>query len=110
MKTRFGLVFDERDDGVKVWSAECQGCGTMIVGELSPQVVVVQTAEPMPTAQFEQLKAVIGKAWDYAKRSGYPILNGVPGVKIESTIDHGDLQRALEAHAECCGRPRPAAA
>lgn len=100
MKMSFGLVFNERDDGVKVWSAECQGCGVSLFGERVSQVTVVR-ADVHPV-QFYQLKKMVALAWDDAKKTGHPIVINHPDIKVESVHDHGDLQRALEAHAEVC--------
>lgn len=100
MKTSFGLTFSERDDGVKVWSAECQGCGALLFGERVSQVTVVRTAGH--PGRFKELKEMAALAWDNAKRTGHPIVIGGPDIKVESVHDHGDLQRALEAHVEVC--------
>jgi len=102
MKTKFGLLFAERDDGTKVWSAECQDCGTVLVGERYPQVTVLRVDKSLPPAQFEQLKRMAAAAWENARKSGHPVVIGDPRVTVELTFDHGDLQRALEAHADGC--------
>jgi len=106
MKTKFGLVFSERDDGTKVWAAECQGCGELLVGERYPQVTVLRVESGMPPSQFEQLKRIAAAAWDSARKNGHPVVIGDPRIEVEKTVDHGDLQRALEAHAEKCASGR----
>lgn len=115
MKTKFSLVFDVREDGTKVWAAECQRCGGMVVGELYPQVTLVKLAPgspPLSPSQFDQLRQMLRRAWDEARRTGTPIVIADDRFVVESVNDHGDVQRALEAHAEKCGsstRERPPA-
>jgi len=104
--TKFDLVFADRDDGTKVWSAKCHGCESVIVGERSPQVVVLR-AEMLTVFEFDRLKIMIREAWDAARKSGYPIAIPDPRIKLESVVDHGDLQRALEAHAGACPKRKP---
>jgi hypothetical protein len=109
MKTKFGLVFNERDDGTKVWSAECQGCGTVLVGEWYPQVTVIGVKEgssPLSAADFSSLIKQSSATWDRARKTGSPVILGDDRFEIKSTHDHGDLQRALEAHAEKCASGR----
>lgn len=106
MKMKFGLMFDARDDGTKVWAAECQKCGALLVEERYPQVTVVALvpgAEPIPLSQFTEVRQRIHHAWDQARRTGNPIVIMDDRFMIASTNDCGDLQRALEAHAESCG-------
>lgn len=113
MKTKFSLVFSERDDGTKVWAAECQGCGELLVGERYPQVTVLRVSSGMSTPQFEQLMRMAAATWDSARKSGHPVVIGDPRIEVEKTVDHGDLQRALETHADAClprrelSRPEP---
>lgn len=110
MKTKFSLVFDDRDDGTKVWSAECQRCGGLVVGERYAQVTVLRVSPEMPTSQFEQIKEMARGAWNHARETGFPVIIGDSRIEVDKTIDSGDLQRALEAHAAACPKrdlPRP---
>lgn len=109
MKTKFGLVFDDRDDGTKVWSAECQGCGALIVGERYPQVTVISLREgspPMSPVQFDQFRQQARAAWEQTRKTGAPIVIADDRVVVASTHDSGDLQRALETHAGVCPRAK----
>jgi hypothetical protein len=104
---RFDLKFDDRDDGTKVWAARCQDCDALLVGERYPQVTVVRVDESVPPAQFEQLKRMAAAAWDNARKTGHPVVVGDHRIVVDKTVDHGDLQRALEAHADACLRSKP---
>lgn len=104
MKAEFRLLFDERDDGTKVWSAKCQGCGTALVGELYPPVTVV-SLRPDSAPLFEPVDSVrfmIKKAWETARAAGTPIFIPDDRFVVSTVPDSGDLQRALEAHQGCC--------
>jgi len=102
MKTKFGLLFAERDDGTKVWSAECQDCGTVLVGERYPQVTVLRVDKSLPPAQFEQLKRMAADAWKRARETGSPVVVMGHTIEVDAVPDNGDMQRALEAHASGC--------
>lgn len=109
MKTKFSLVFDVREDGTKVWVAECQGCGSLLVGERYPQVTLVKLAEhspPVSSVQFDGIKQQVRVAWEQARRTGNPIVVADNRFVVESINDNGDLQRALEAHSESCDEER----
>jgi hypothetical protein len=72
-KASFILTFDERDDGVKTWSACCSRCAAQLVG-------------------------------DNARKTGHPVVIGDHRIVVDKIVDHGDLQRSLEVHAESCPR------
>lgn len=109
-RTQFGLTFDEREDGTKVWTAKCWNCETMLMGERNPPVTVIslrEGAEPLPPSQFDQFKFMVNKAWEHARSTGRPIVVGDDRFEVKSVPDNSDLQRALEAHAESCpAKPR----
>lgn len=107
MQSQFIITFDERDDGTKTWSATCSSCATSFVGERYPQVTILRVnADDMSTSQFNQLGMAAAAAWKQARESGTPVIIGDPRIMVDKTIDHGDLQRALEAHAEICSAMR----
>jgi hypothetical protein len=108
MKTSFGLTFNERDDGVKVWSAECQRCGKVIVGERNHPVTVVSVDGHVSPVDFARLKEQLTRAWDRAQQDGRPIIHD-KSVTIK-THDSGTMQQALDAHADTCGSEIPTAA
>lgn len=103
MQSQFIITFDERDDGTKTWSATCSSCATSFVGERYPQVSILRVnTDDMPSSHFEQLKKTAAAAWKQARENGTPVVIGDPRIVVDKTVDHGDLQRALEAHAEIC--------
>lgn len=109
MKTKFGLVLDVRDDGTKVWAAECQRCGAVIVGERCPPVTIIRArigTDPIPAQHFDRIRKQVHDAWLAARKTGSPIVMVDDRFTISSTHDHGDLQRALEAHEDAC-LPKP---
>jgi len=108
MSRKFDLTLDERDDGTKVWSAECLKCGRIIVGERNQPVTVISVDDHIPESQFSKLKEALSAAWDQAVASGRPIIHG-KGVTFK-THDHGSMQRAIESHVGVCGAEPPAAA
>lgn len=110
MRTKLSLVFDVREDGTKVWAAECQGCGSMIVGERNPPVTVISMTPdslPLSPTEFSQVKDTARVAWENARKNGVPIFIGDSRFTVASVPDNGDMQRALEAHAESCPRAKP---
>lgn len=107
MQSNFIITFDERDDGKKTWSATCSSCATSFVGERYPQVSILRVnSDNMPPSQFDQLKRTAAAAWKQARENGTPVIIGDHRIVVDKTIDHGDLQRALEAHAENCPAKR----
>lgn len=98
METQFYLVFSEREDGQKVWTARCLGCDAQLVGERSPAVVLLGVKGDVPPAQFETFKQTVRRAWDEARKSGSPIVYSNNMLNLAEVHTHGDLQRALEAH------------
>lgn len=109
MKTKFSLVFNDRDDGTKVWAAECQGCGTLIVGERYPSVAVlkVKAGTEMSPVEFSHIVTQAATMWKRARENGTPLVIADDRMVVETAYDHGDLQRALEAHqASCPNRER----
>lgn len=107
METKFDLAFSERDDGTKVWAAWCRECGVMLVGERYPPVTVVRLAPgaaPVSASEFEAVKTRVCAAWETARKTGNPIVIADNRFVIAPVIDHGDLQRALEGHADKCSR------
>ncbi len=103
MRSQFDLRFDDREDGTKVWAARCIDCDATLVGERYPQVSILRVnIDDMPPSQFDQLKKAADAAWKHARENGTPVIIGDHRIVIDKTVDHGDLQRALEAHAESC--------
>jgi hypothetical protein len=100
--TKFYLVFDEREDGAKVWTARCGACDVQLVGERAREVTVLTVSKDVPPSQFEAFKQRVRHAWDEARKTGHPIAISDSSVKITKVPDRDGLERALEAHAEIC--------